>query len=88
MSPIFRHIDWQHTSEEDFVFEANDWYLDHWGKDMNNDQIEWMQLIYENYADSNGDVDWTRSMDNEPWYYYMSEVLGYDDETIDRYSED
>jgi hypothetical protein len=88
MSPLFRRIDWQVTSQEDFIFEANDWYRDRWGKDFNNDQIEWMQLIYEEYADSNGEVDFTHSADNEPWYYYMSEVLGLDDETIDRYSDD
>jgi len=88
MSPIFRRIDWQYTSQEDFIFEANDHYREQHGEDMNDDQLEWMQLIYEEYADDNGDVDWTKSRDNEAWYYYMSEVLGLDDETIDRYSED
>jgi hypothetical protein len=47
-----------------------------------------MQIIYEEYADENGDVEWAHERSNEAWYYYMSEVLGLDDETIDRYSED
>jgi hypothetical protein len=84
----FRRVEWEHTSLEDFIFESNDWYRQHKGEDLNNDQIEWLQIIYEEYSDENGDIDWTHSMDNEPWYYYMSEVLGLDDETIDRYSED
>ena len=54
---------------------------------MSNDQIEWMQLIYQEYADEHGDVDWEKSMDNDAWYLYMSEVLGLDDETIERYTE-
>jgi hypothetical protein len=84
----FTRVDWQHTSQEDFIFEANDWYRERWGRDFNDDQIEWMQLIYEEYADQDGDVDWTDKTHDSAWYYYMSEVLGYDDETIDRYSED
>jgi hypothetical protein len=84
----FRRVDWQYTSQEDFIFESNDRYRDRTGEDMTNEQIEWMQLIYEDYADQYGDIDWTKSMDNDPWYLYMSEVLGLDDETIERYSED
>ena len=87
MPSIFRRVEWEHTSLEDFIFESNDWYRERHGEDMNDDQIEWMQLIYEEYADENGDIDWTHDRDNEAWYYYMSEVLGLDDETIDRYSE-
>jgi hypothetical protein len=86
--PIFRRVDWQYTNQEDFVFEANDYYRSRYGEDMNNDQLEWMQIIYEEYADENGDVEWAHERSNEAWYYYMSEVLGLDDETIDRYSED
>jgi hypothetical protein len=84
----FTRVDWQYTSQEDFIMEANDWYNERWGRDFNNEQIEWMQLIYEEYADQNGDVDWTDKTHDSAWYYYMSEVLGYDDETIDRYFED
>jgi hypothetical protein len=87
MPITIRRINWQVTSQEDFIFQANDWYRDRWGRDFNDDQIEWMQLIYEEYSDDNGDIDWTHDRDNEAWYYYMSEVLGLDDETIDRYSE-
>jgi len=84
---VFRRAEWEHTSLEDFLFEANDHYLDRYGEDMTDDQLEWMQIIYEEYADENGDVDWRHDRNNEAWYYYMSEVLGLDDETIDRYSE-
>jgi len=88
VSPVtFTRVDWGVTSEEDFIMEANDHYRDRHGEDMSNDQIEWMQLIYQEYADEHGDVDWTKDKDNDAWYLYMSEVLGLDDETIDRYSE-
>lgn len=88
MSPVtFTRVDWGVTSEEDFIMEANDHYRDRHGEDMSNDQIEWMQLIYQEYADEHGDVDWEKSMDNDAWYLYMSEVLGLDDETIERYTE-
>ena len=86
--PIFRRVDWEVQSEEDFIFNGNDWYRDRFGRDFNDDQIEWMQLIYQEYSDDQGEIDWTKSMDNDAWYLYMSEVLGLDDETINRYSED
>jgi hypothetical protein len=84
----FTPVDWGHTSLEDFLFEANDHYRERNGEDLNSEQLEWMQLIYEEYANDTGEVDWTHSMDNEAWYYYMSEVLGLDDETIERYTQD
>jgi len=87
MAELFRRVEWQHRSLEDFIFESNDHYRERHGDDMSNDQIEWMQLIYEEYADEFGEIDWTKSMDNDAWYLYMSEVLGLDDETIGRYSE-
>ncbi len=86
--PLFTRVDWQVTSEEDFIFQSNEHYRERYGGDLNNDQIEWLQIIYQEYADDNGEVDFTHNKDNEPWYYYMSEVLGLDDDTIDRYSED
>lgn len=84
--PLFTRVAWR-ISEEDFIYESNDWYRERHGQDLNNDQVEWLQIIYQEYADEHGAIDWTHSRDNEPWYYYMSEVLGLDDDTIDRYSE-
>lgn len=86
--PLFTRVAWEKTSQEDFIFQSNEHYRERYGDDLNNDQIEWLQIIYEEYADENGDIDWTHDKDNEAWYYYMSEVLGLDDDTIDKYSED
>jgi len=83
---IFRKVDWEGNSLEDFIFNGNEWYKERYGEDFNNNQIEWMQLIYEEYA-VNGEIDWTHDKDNDAWYIYCTEVLGWDDDKIDRYSE-
>lgn len=82
----FRRVDWEGDSLEDFIFNGNEWYRARYGEDFNNEQIEWMQLIYEEYA-VDGEIDWTHSADNDAWYIYCTEVLGWNDDKVDRYSE-
>lgn len=85
--PLFTRVEWQARTQEDFIYESNDRYEAMYGRELDNDQIEWLQIIWEEYADQDGEINWERTHDGA-WYYYMSEVLGLDDDTIDRYSED
>jgi hypothetical protein len=82
----FRRVEWEGETLDEFVLNGNEHYRERYGEDMNNDQLDWMQLIYEEY-NVNGEIDWTHSSDNDAWYIYCTEVLGWDDDKVDRYSE-
>jgi hypothetical protein len=71
---------------DDWLKEENDYYRAREGKDFNDDQIEWMRLIWEEYNDD-GEINWDKNHYGA-WWYYMTEVLGYDEETVERYVED
>jgi len=73
---------------EDWLFDANESYYHHYGLEFNDEQIEWMQIIYEEYADDHGEIDWDNHTHDSAWYYYLTEVMGYDEDVIDRYTED
>ena len=71
---------------EEWLFDQNEEHYIQTGHDFNDDQIEWMQVIYEEYNED-GYVDWEdHEMHDSAWYYYMSEIIGLDDETIERYA--
>ena len=73
---------------DDWILEENEKHFHHYGEDFNDEQLDWLGFIWDEYADEFGDIDWNRSGEHDTaWYILMSEVYGYDDETIDRYSE-
>jgi hypothetical protein len=74
---------------DDFLEDAEDWYAAHHnGEDFDEEQIEWMQIIYEEYADENGEIDWSDHSHDSAWYYYLTEVLDIDADQVDSYTED
>jgi hypothetical protein len=71
---------------EDFLFDANERYAHyHDGREFDENQVEWMQAIYEEYADEDGFIDWSNKSYDSAWYMYLSEVLDVDEEDIERY---
>jgi len=70
----------------DWLIDQNEEHYIQSGKEFTDDEIEWMEIIYEEYSD-NGFVDWEdHEMHDSAWYYYMHEIVGLDDETIERYA--
>jgi len=70
---------------EEWLFDQNEEHYIQSGRDFTDDQIEWMQVIWDEYNEG-GYVDWEHhEMHDSAWYYYMSEIIGLDDETIERY---
>ena len=72
---------------EGWLYDQNEERYIQTGHDFTDDEIEWMQVIYEEYADQDGFVDWEdHDMHDSAWYYYMSEIVGLSDEDIERYA--
>lgn len=71
---------------EDFLFDANEEHYIQTGRDFDDNEIEWMEAIYLEYADEDGFIDWEDHDEDSAWWVYMSEIVGLDDEEIERYA--
>lgn len=73
---------------DDWISDQIDNHWHHYHDDFSDEQLSWLEYIWDVYADDEGYVDWDRSGDHDTaWYILMSEVYGLDDDTIDRYSD-
>lgn len=71
----------------DWVFEQNEIHYHHYHRDYDDRELDAMVDIWNNYHDEFGEIDWhDHTMYDSAWYYFMSEVMGLDDETIERYA--
>jgi len=52
--------------------------------EMNDDQFEWLEAIWDEYNDE-GYIDWDDKSADSAWYMYVTEVLGYEHEEIEKY---
>jgi hypothetical protein len=71
---------------ENWLFDQNEEHYIQTGRDFNDNEIEWMEAIYNEYADDEGFVDWTDHDEDSAWWIYMSEIVGLDDDQIEQYA--
>lgn len=71
---------------EDWLVSQNDEYYIQTGNELDNEQIEWMEAIYEEYADEDGYIDWEDHDPDSAWWIYMEEVIGLDYEDVEKYA--
>jgi len=68
-----------------FLDNSETWYFSHYHRDFNDEQLEWLELAWKEY-NYEGYIDWDdHRKDDSFWYYWMTEVLGYSDEDIEKY---
>jgi hypothetical protein len=76
------------VDRDEWVLDQNDFHYHHYGQDYGDEQLDWLGVIYDEYADDEGNVDFSEhTMGDGAWYYLMSEVYGLDDDTIERYAD-
>jgi hypothetical protein len=59
-------------------------YEERTGEYPNSEQDEWMEAIWNEYNED-GWIDWGEHGEDSAWYMYMTEVLGYSHEEIEKY---
>ena len=69
---------------QEFSDTAYEYFEHHYGDYPNENQDEWIKAIWDEYNDD-GKIDWNDHDYDSAWYMWMSEVLGYDDDTIEKY---
>jgi len=76
-------VDTYYGDFQEFSDSAYDYFDHHYGHYPNSDQDEWLQLIWETFQE-NGWIDWEKTRDGA-WWFWMTEVLGFDPELIENY---
>lgn len=70
----------------DWVFEQNEFHYHHYHRDFDNEEIDIMVDIWNNYHDEYGEIDWKdHTMYNSAWYWFLSSIMGLSDYDIERY---
>lgn len=72
---------------DDFVDGVADSYSAHHHQEFDEEQIEWLRIIYDEYKDEDGEIDWSEHTHDSAWYYYLTEVLDIDPADLDKYME-
>jgi hypothetical protein len=73
---------------DDFLDDVADYYMAHHHEELSEEQVQWLEIIYEEYAQDDGSIDWDDHSHDSAWYYYLTEVLGIDESDVDRYTSD
>jgi hypothetical protein len=72
---------------DDFLDDVADYYVAHHGEELSEEQEQWLEIIYEEYKQEDGSIDWEDHSRDSAWYYYLTEVLDIDEDVVDKYVE-
>jgi hypothetical protein len=69
---------------EEFSDRTYERFEHYYGDFPDNQQDQWLEAIWEEY-NVDGYIDWDDHSYDSAWYMYMSEVLGYEDDDLEKY---
>ena len=75
----------KYYGDYDSLYESIDEYLDTHHYSMTREREEWLQTLWEEY-NYEGYIDWDDKRKGDSfWYYYMTEILDFTDEDLEKY---